>query len=382
MDLLLVILAAVVTAGGVTAVSATTPRTAVLGVAIALLGSAFVADPMPGLLGLAIRVVGTVLATYLLWVALRRAPASVTGHAIAWQGAIAIAIFTFMAGYLAAGSLGAALASGSSEGPGLGVYGLMLARASVAARSAFAAGLTLIVLSLAPVLMARDALRLGAGLLVLLAAGTLIRNALAGTGSNTMELGMALLTATAGAGVAGVLHAGLHRTGDLHLDDGLRREPVVHHRTLDDAHREEVTAGSHRPAAEPAAAATPARTPRPVPSLRGLAGSLKAPSWLPRPGASAGTTPGARIRLTAWIRRVTSAAAKPAKPAGPGRAGRDAQAPAPGKAAFPAPRSSGQRTPTRPAAGPAPRPQSQPRPQSRPRPRPRPGDGAGDGGAS
>ncbi len=72
---LLVALAVLVAAGGVVAVSAREPRFAVLGMIIALVGAAYVADPLPGLVALAARLAGAALAGYLVWVALRRAPA-------------------------------------------------------------------------------------------------------------------------------------------------------------------------------------------------------------------------------------------------------------------------------------------------------------------
>jgi len=232
----LVILAVLVAGGAVVAVGSSTPRLAALGMLVALVGSAYVADPLPGPVGLGARLAGSMLAGYLVWIALRKAPVSVPGAAVGLPGAAAIAAVAFVAGFLAAGSLGTALV-GTGDGPGLGTVGATLAAGSLVARSAFGAGLALVAVSLGPVLVARDTLRLGIGLLLLLAAATLVRNGLGTSGDEVLELGVAVLTAFAGAGVSAVIDASLQRTGDLALRDSLRREPAIRHRPADDAHR-------------------------------------------------------------------------------------------------------------------------------------------------
>ncbi len=113
----LVALAVLVTLGGIVAVSAREPRFAVLGVIIVLVGGAYVADPLPGLVGLAARLAGAVLAGYLLWVALRKAPAPTAGWQVGWPGAAALAAVAFVAGWFAAGSLATALGASVAEGP-------------------------------------------------------------------------------------------------------------------------------------------------------------------------------------------------------------------------------------------------------------------------
>ncbi|HEY6571038.1 MAG TPA: hypothetical protein VIZ22_12145, partial [Candidatus Limnocylindrales bacterium] len=88
---LLVALAGLVAVGGIVAVSAREPRFAVLGVIIALVGAGYVADPLPSLAALAARLTGAVLGGYLIWVALRRAPAQTAGWHVGWPGAVALA---------------------------------------------------------------------------------------------------------------------------------------------------------------------------------------------------------------------------------------------------------------------------------------------------
>jgi hypothetical protein len=66
---ILAAVALVVVAGTVVAVAARPPRVAILGLAIVLIGSPVLADPLPAPLGLASRFVGAILMAYLLWIA-------------------------------------------------------------------------------------------------------------------------------------------------------------------------------------------------------------------------------------------------------------------------------------------------------------------------
>ena len=82
-------IAIAVVAGTVVAVAARDARVTILGLAVVLIGTPVLADPIPDPLGLATRFVGAILAAYLLWVVARdqpRAglpPASTAGHASA-----------------------------------------------------------------------------------------------------------------------------------------------------------------------------------------------------------------------------------------------------------------------------------------------------------
>jgi hypothetical protein len=232
----LVILAGLVTAGAVAAVAAATPRLAILGLLVAVVGSAFVADPLPGPLGLLARLAGTTLGLYLVWISLRRAPDAMPAAATGWAGSAAIAVAAFAAGWLAAGALGAALGGGSPEGPGGGGIAAALTAGSSVPRAALGAALALACLATPPVLLARDAFRLAVGLLLLIAAAGLATNALAGRVSDVAELAGALLMAFAGAGAAAVIAASVRRGGDLVLRDSLRPDAAVRHRPADDAH--------------------------------------------------------------------------------------------------------------------------------------------------
>jgi hypothetical protein len=233
----LVILAGLVTAGAVVAVAAATPRFAVLGLLVAMVGGAFVADPLPGPLGLLARLAGTTLGVYLVWIALRRTPEAMPPAATGWAGSAAIAVAAFAAGWLAAGTLGSALGGGSPEGPGAGGIATALTAGSLVSRAAIGEALALAALAAPQVLLARDAFRLAVGLLLVVAAAGLVANALVGSVSDVVELAAALLAALAGAGAAAVIAASIRHGGDLLLRDSLRPGAAIRHRPADDAHR-------------------------------------------------------------------------------------------------------------------------------------------------
>jgi hypothetical protein len=234
----LVALAVIVVAGAVSAAAAATPRAAVLGLLVALLGAAYIGDPIPGPLGLLARVVGTTLGVYLVWIALRRAPGRLPAASAGWLGSAAIAVAGFVAGFLAAGGLGAALDAASGPGGGSGTAGVdtALVHGSLVARAAVAAAFALIALAVPQVALPRDTLRLGTGCLLLLAAAGLVGNALVGQLDAVVELALAVLTALAGAGAAAVIASSIRHGGDLVIHDALRPAAAVRHRASDDAH--------------------------------------------------------------------------------------------------------------------------------------------------
>lgn len=230
----LVALAVVVGVGAVVAMSARLPRLAILGALVALAGSAYVADPLPSPVALGARLAGTTLAAYLLWIAARGAP-RLEGTGPGLPGSAALAGVAFLAGWLGAGTLGSAVASGAGDGPGAGALAGALASGSLVARAAAGAALALAAVAALPVLLPRDVLRLGLGLLLLIAGAGLLRSALAGSPDEGAELLLAVLTALAGAGVAATVSAGLRRGGDLVMRDRFR-QPAIRHRPADEAH--------------------------------------------------------------------------------------------------------------------------------------------------
>jgi hypothetical protein len=148
-----------VAAGGVVAVSAREPRVVLLGMTIALVGAPFLADPLPGPLPLAARLVAAALASYLLWIGSRADAPAGRGSTVGWPVEALAAAAGFVVGWGTIG-LGA---------PALGPA------------SAAAAGFALATLTVLPVIFARDPVRLGNGLILLLLASSLIRVSLGGT---------------------------------------------------------------------------------------------------------------------------------------------------------------------------------------------------------
>ena len=233
----LVILAVLVVAGAVAAVAAATPRLAVLGLLLAAVGAAYIADPLPAPLGLGARLAGTTLGIYLIWISLRGSPVAMPAATTGWVGSAAIAAAAFVAGWLAVGTLGVALDGGTPEGPGGGGLAQALLAGSLVPQAALGAALALTALAVPQVALARDTLRLGIGLLLLLVAAGLAENALVVRLDSVAELGGALLAAFAGAGVAAVIAASIRRGGDLVIRDALRPDAAIRHRAADDAHR-------------------------------------------------------------------------------------------------------------------------------------------------
>jgi hypothetical protein len=180
--------AAVVTVvGAVAATAAHDGRVAVLGLLLAAVASTVVASPLPGSLAVTARILGALLACYLLWTAARMRSAA-AGSPIGPAAETAAAAAAFVAG----------LAIRPVD-PLLGPV------------EAQAAGLSLIVLAVAP-LAGRDVLRMGIGVLLLTLGGALEMSAWGGTTcSSTISNGAcaipdleqlavaALLAGTAGA---------------------------------------------------------------------------------------------------------------------------------------------------------------------------------------
>ncbi|MEX1170218.1 MAG: hypothetical protein WEE50_08775 [Chloroflexota bacterium] len=166
--------------GGVIAASARNARTAVLGLILAVVGGAFVAEPLPDSVGLAARLVGAVLAGYLLWIAGRDADARTGGSRLGWPTELLVAGAAAVVGY-------------GSHGLGAPAAGPALAQA---------AGFALAALAVAPVFNGRDVMRIGLGLSLLASGVILVRTGLGGTPDALEQLVFAGLVAVLGGVVA------------------------------------------------------------------------------------------------------------------------------------------------------------------------------------
>jgi len=153
----LAVIGVVVLAGAVVAVAAREGRVTVLGLVLALVAAPLVASPFPGVLPLAARLVAAILTGYLLWIAVRAAPAHARtqGSRLGWPVEALVA--------------GAAAAVGFGLG-GAGTGGVP---------EATAMGLALVALAIPP-LVRGDALQVGTGALLLVTSVAVLRVGFAG----------------------------------------------------------------------------------------------------------------------------------------------------------------------------------------------------------
>ncbi len=165
--------------GAIVAASSRDARIATLGMAVVAVGSPILADPIASPLGLAARIVAALLATYLLWIAVRDGGAPTGGSRIGWAAEASVAAAAAIVGY---GTHGLGVAG---SGPALGQ----------------AVGFALAALAMAPLVTGRDTIRIGMGLLLLTHGSLLVRVALGGTPSPLEEL----VTAGFIAGLGGVV---------------------------------------------------------------------------------------------------------------------------------------------------------------------------------
>ncbi len=217
MNQLLAIVALAVVGGAVVVVASRDTRTVLLALAVTLVATPLVADPLASPLGLAARLVGAILATYLLWVVARdrgigESIASPTGGSrIGWPAEVLMAAGAAVVGYAAHG-LGA-----PADGPAL----------------ASAAGFAIAALAVAPVATGHDVIRVGTGLLLLIDAALLVRAALGGTPGDVEQLvTAAMLIVLSGALAALAANARADGSGGYAFSDPgrvrVRREPDAH----------------------------------------------------------------------------------------------------------------------------------------------------------
>lgn len=190
MNVVLAGIALAIVAAAVVTIAARDARSTVLGLAVVLIGTPVMAEPVPAAAGLAARIVAAILAAYLLWVVTRDRPrsgrpglpgASTEGSRIGWPADALVAGAAFVVGFAAHG-LGA-----PAMGPSL----------------ASATGFALAAVGLSATLTGRDVLRAGLGSLLLVDSGLIVRSALGGTPGDLEQL----ITAGAIVVLAGTLAA-------------------------------------------------------------------------------------------------------------------------------------------------------------------------------
>jgi hypothetical protein len=184
-----VVAAAAVVVGAVLSVSARDGRVVAIGILVAMVAAPLVASPLPETVSVAARIVGAVLASYLLWTAVRER------HQ--WGGGSAVGVAAEAAFAAAAFAVGLSL-SLVSPLPGPQV--------------AQAAGLALVALAIVP-LFGRDVMRVGVGVVLLILGSTLLTAAWLGSTPPLAHLAVAsLLTGAAGAASLAIVRLPLTET--------------------------------------------------------------------------------------------------------------------------------------------------------------------------
>lgn len=196
MNVALAVIGIAVLAGAVVAVAAREGRPATLGLVLALIGAPLVVSPLPAALPLAARLVAAVLAGYLLWIAMRKAPGHGRTHGsrLGWPVEALVASAAAVVGF----GLGGAGIAGVPE--------------------ATAVGLALAVLAVPP-LVRGDALQVGVGAALLVTAVEVLRVGLAGPPSPLEQLVASGLLAAIGGAAAMLVDASIATGGSLDLSE-------------------------------------------------------------------------------------------------------------------------------------------------------------------
>lgn len=216
MSLALVAIVLAIGAGAVIAVSTRDARAAAIGLAVALVGAALLADPPPSAAILGVRITAALLAATLIRWAGREGPRQFSP--LGWPAEALLATAGAVAGLgVAAGlaSIGAAFpgggpfeGSGGPGGPGLGLGpgapGAPFGEAALAALAlTVAAAGILAAVGAAPMLHGRPGIRRGIGLVLVTQAVLLLRLGIAGPAEDLEEIARAgLLVACAATGAA------------------------------------------------------------------------------------------------------------------------------------------------------------------------------------
>ncbi|MBI2777202.1 MAG: hypothetical protein HYX57_08110 [Chloroflexi bacterium] len=219
MSPILAVLAVVVTAGAVIAVSASESRAALVGLAATVCLAPFVAEPLPGAAVLGARVVTGIIVVVLLRAVATGDEGHGLGSRLGWPAESLLAAGAFVAGISIADTLAIFAATGPRF-PVEGSFGSLTPDAV-----ALGAGLAAITIGLAPALLSRFALRTGIGLIVLVEGVVLARTGIAGPPGELEQLGINGLVLAAGAAVA-VIEA-VERRGEPGTGRARRDESAV-----------------------------------------------------------------------------------------------------------------------------------------------------------
>lgn len=230
MSPLLVATALIVVAGAIVAVSARDGRTAVLGLAVALVLAPLLTSPLPEGLGLAARLVGAILAAFLVWSSLGEGPSTTRGSLLGLPSDATFALAAAVAGY------GVHSAVGGLAGPA----------------AATVTGFALLALALAPVTLTGDPLRLGIGCVLLVLGALSLQAGVAGTPPPLENLVASILVIGIAAASAAAVSAGPVPLADAHpLEAPAERATAPRRPRLRGATRLGLPGGGRAPAEEP-----------------------------------------------------------------------------------------------------------------------------------
>lgn len=196
MTIALVAIILAIGAGAVVAVSTREPAAAAIGLAVALVGSALVADPLPSAAILSVRIVAGLLAATLIRSAVGGSKSQPSP--LGWPAEAMLATAGAVAGVgVALGLEALAGATGLIGGPGSGPEGLTVMALATGA------GTSLLVLGAASSIHGRPGMRRAIGLVLVTQAVLLIRIGIAGPAIDLEEIARAaLLVAAAATGTA------------------------------------------------------------------------------------------------------------------------------------------------------------------------------------
>jgi len=193
----LAVIAIVCAAAAVFAMTSRDARTSLAALLLALVSAPVIADPVPAPLALAARLVGAVMAAFLIRVALRATPSLTEGTRIGWFTLGLASAAGFVAGYSTHGI------AGTPSGPA----------------EAQAAGFALLILSAGPLLAGHDVYRAGVAALLAVTGAELLRVAVGGTPEPLEQVAMTLLIVAVGGATAILCRAAGRASGDLEVDE-------------------------------------------------------------------------------------------------------------------------------------------------------------------
>ncbi len=246
MNVALIAIVLAICAGAVVAVSTRETGAAPIGLAVALVAAALLADPLPSATILGVRITAALLAATLIRWGARGGPRQysplgwpseallATAGAVAGIG-VAVGLASIAAGAgVGPGPFDGPIGPGPGDGPGLGGGGVAVGDIALTTMAlTIAAGSALLVLGAAPMVHGRPGIRRAIGLVLVAQAVLLLRLGVAGPAGDLEEIARAaLLVACAATGAAlaraTAAHAQAHPADDVEAGPSDARRLPAH----------------------------------------------------------------------------------------------------------------------------------------------------------